>query len=95
MLLMCQEFDMANVIRLWDTLFADPDRFDYMNYVCVALVQMKREQVLEGDFAVCMETLQRAADSVEDVRVLLNDANNVCAKYLRKHMKYVQDSPKY
>jgi len=38
MLLMCQEFDMANVIRLWDTLFSDPERFDFMNFVCVALV---------------------------------------------------------
>lgn len=43
MLLMCQEFDMANVIRLWDTLLADPDRFDFMNYVCVALVQLVRD----------------------------------------------------
>jgi TBC1 domain family member 13 len=89
MLLMCQEFDMANVIRLWDTLFSDPDRFDYMNYVCVALVQLKKQEVLEGDFAVCMETLQRAADSVEDVRSLLNCSNNVCAKYLKKQSDYV------
>ena len=38
MLLMCQEFDMSNVIRLWDTLFSDPDRFEFLNYVCVAVV---------------------------------------------------------
>lgn len=43
MLLLCQEFDMANVIRLWDTLFADIERFDFMNYVCVALVIRKKE----------------------------------------------------
>mmetsp|Transcript_2347 Transcript_2347/g.2291 ORF Transcript_2347/g.2291 Transcript_2347/m.2291 type:complete len:94 (+) Transcript_2347:91-372(+) len=86
---------MASVIRLWDTLFSDPDRFDYMNYVCVALVQLKRTEVLEGDFAVCMETLQRASDSVEDIRALLNSANNICAKYLRSQEDYIQQSPKY
>ncbi len=39
MLLMCQEFDMANCVRLWDTLFADKYRFEYLNYVCVAVIQ--------------------------------------------------------
>lgn len=39
MLLMCQEFDMSNVIRLWDTLFSDPDRFNFLNFICVATVQ--------------------------------------------------------
>jgi hypothetical protein len=51
MLLMCQEFDMFNVIRLWDTLFSDPDRFEFLNYVCVAIVISKRSLVIDGDFA--------------------------------------------
>ena len=38
MLLMCQEFDMANCVRLWDTLFADQNRFEFLNYVCVAII---------------------------------------------------------
>lgn len=57
MLLMCQEFDMSNVIRLWDALLSDPERFNFLNFVCVATVQTKRDIVLEGDFAECMETL--------------------------------------
>lgn len=48
---------MCNVIRLWDTLFSDPDRFDFLNYVCVAVVELKRNEVLDGDFAECMENL--------------------------------------
>ena len=58
MLLMCQEFDMANCVRLWDTLFADVNRFDFLNYICAAIVMQVRDQILEGDFAVCMESLQ-------------------------------------
>ena len=57
MLLMCQEFDMSNVITLWDTLISDPDRFHFLNFVCVAAVSYKRDICLEGDFAECMESL--------------------------------------
>jgi hypothetical protein len=74
MLLMCQEFDMSNVIRLWDSLFSDPERFNFLNFVCVAAVKTKREHCLEGDFAECMETLQRATDQITDIRYLLNEA---------------------
>ena len=38
MLNMCQEFDMANCVRLWDTLFADKQRYEFLIYVCVALI---------------------------------------------------------
>ena len=38
MLNMCQEFDMASCIRLWDTLFADPKRYKFLNYISVALI---------------------------------------------------------
>ena len=48
---------MPNVIRLWDTLFSDPIRYDFLNYVCAAIVEECKDVLLEGDFAVCMETL--------------------------------------
>lgn len=57
MLLLCQEFDMANCVRLWDTLFADANRFEFLNFICVAIVQQVRDEILEGDFAACMENL--------------------------------------
>lgn len=57
MLIMCQDFDMANCVRLWDTLFSDTVRFDYLNYVSVAVVQGVRDEILGGDFATCMESL--------------------------------------
>lgn len=51
MLLMCQEFDMANCIRLWDTLFADEQRFEFLNFICAACVVQIRDLIIEGDFA--------------------------------------------
>ena len=74
---------MSNVIRLWDTLFSDPERFNFLNFVCVATVLTKKEICIDGDFADCMETLQRATDSITDVRTLLNHAKVVLKKYLK------------
>jgi hypothetical protein len=48
---------MSNVIVLWDSLFSDTERFNFMNYICCACVKLKRKEVLIGDFAECMETL--------------------------------------
>jgi len=63
MLLMSQEFELCNVIRLWDTLFADIERFKFMNYVCVAMVLIRRPVLIQSDFSECMEALQRQTPS--------------------------------
>ena len=55
---MCQDFDMPNCIRLWDTLFSDANRYEFLNYVSAAIVLQIRDVILEGDFAGCMEALQ-------------------------------------
>ena len=87
MLLMCQEFDMSNVIRLWDTLLSDPERFNFLNFVCVAAVETKRKVCLKGDFAECMENLQKSMEGVSDVRVLLGEAKVLCSKYMKLQRK--------
>ena len=70
MLLMCQEFNMLDTMRIWDTVFcAEPlendkgvKRFSFINYIAVALVQGVRVSIVrENDFAVCMEMLQKAS----------------------------------
>jgi len=81
MLLLCQEFNMKDSIRMWDTLLSDPQRFNFLNYLCVALVSFVRDEIIDGDFATCMECLQKASLRVKDMRDLLNKANEVCMAY--------------
>ena len=87
MLLMCQEFDMSNVIILWDSLFSDSERFQFLNYICCATVNLKRKICLTGDFAECMENLQRATDVITDVKDLINDAKKMQEKHLKLKIK--------
>ena len=75
-------------IRLWDTLITDPSRFNFTNFVCVALVSFVRDTIIDGDFACCMENLQKASDRVKDVRDLLNRANEVCIAFNRHEEQY-------
>ena len=65
MLLLCQEFNMEDSIRLWDTLLSDPKRFEFTNFVCVALVSFVRDDIMGGDFACCMEN--KVTPLVKDV----------------------------
>lgn len=82
MLLMCQDFEMPNCIRLWDTLLADEKRFDFLNYVCASVVISVHDTIMEGDFAQIMECLQSQAEQIPDVSQLLQDAWVLKHKYL-------------
>ena len=88
MLLLCQEFNMEDSIRLWDSLLSDPKRFMFTNFVCVALVSFVRDEIMDGDFACCMENLQGAASRVNKIPDLLNKANDVCFAYAKHEQSY-------
>lgn len=59
-LLSTQEWDLPDVLHLWDSLLADPHRFDFLLYFCVATVISIRDDLLENDdFAFAVKALQR------------------------------------
>lgn len=62
---------MPNCIRLWDTLLADENRFEFLLYVSASIIISVRDIILQGDFATIMETLQREAKQIGDVPALL------------------------
>ena len=37
-LLLSQEFEIPDVLRLWDSLFADEHRFEFLLYFCCAML---------------------------------------------------------
>jgi len=59
MLLLAQEFDMNNVIKMWDTVLSDHDRFTFVNFICVAMVVNKRDYLMKSEFSECLEALQK------------------------------------
>lgn len=58
-LLLSQEFPLPDVVRIWDSLFADPDRkYSFLIKVCCSMILLLRDQLLEGDFATNVKLLQ-------------------------------------
>jgi hypothetical protein len=58
-LLLSQEFELPDVLRLWDSLFSDTNRFEFLLYVCCAMLIAVREKLFDGDFADNLKMLQQ------------------------------------
>ncbi|KAJ0183732.1 hypothetical protein K1T71_000155 [Dendrolimus kikuchii] len=71
-LLLSQEFSLPDVERLWDSLFADPQRFSFLIYVCCAMILLIRDNLLHGDFATNVKMLQNYPPM--DVSLIVNKA---------------------
>ncbi|XP_077334804.1 TBC1 domain family member 13 [Lithobates pipiens] len=76
-LLLSQEFVLPDVIRIWDSLFADENRFDFLLKVSCAMLILIRDQLLEGDFTVNMRLLQDYPLSDGDVLPILKKAKEL------------------
>lgn len=57
MLMMAQEFELLNVIKVWDTLLSDTIRWNFVYYLSVASVSIRREKLIRSDFSDIMEGL--------------------------------------
>ncbi|XP_055036923.1 TBC1 domain family member 13 isoform X1 [Misgurnus anguillicaudatus] len=74
-LLLSQEFLLPDVIRIWDSLFSDQDRFEFLIPVCCAMLILIRDQLLSGDFTVNMRLLQDYP--ISDVHTILAKAKEL------------------
>jgi hypothetical protein len=68
-LLLSQEFQLPEVLRIWDSLLADEKRFDFLIDVSTAMIIHLRHDLLMGDFSSNMKLLQNFPSV--DVREIL------------------------
>lgn len=71
-LLLSQEFPLPDVLRIWDSLFSDENRFDFLIFVCCAMIVILRKQLLEGDYSSNIKLLQSFPPM--DVQIILSKA---------------------
>lgn len=62
-------------LRLWDSILADENRFEYLIYVCCAMIILLRDQILENDFEHNVKLLQNFPST--DINFVLNRANQL------------------
>ncbi|KAJ5069358.1 tbc1 domain family member 13-like [Anaeramoeba ignava] len=79
-LLCSQLFQMPDVIRIWDSLFADENRFEFLFYFCAALPISIRDLLLPSDYFQAITLLQNfPQDKTADELIFL--AFNIFQKF--------------
>lgn len=77
-LLLSQEFQLPDVISLWDGFFAEKNLFDLLMHACCAMIIMQRDNLLVGDFSHNIKVLQSFPPI--DVQVILSLAKKLRQK---------------
>lgn len=84
--LFAREFPFPTMLRIWDCLLADPQRFMLVQCLATAMLQMKEKDLGEKDFAESMQALQEYA--TPDCGVLLERMNEVRVNELKRRSGY-------
>ncbi|XP_034936802.1 TBC1 domain family member 13 [Chelonus insularis] len=79
-LLLSQEFPLPDVMRIWDSLFADEKRFSFLIHICCAMILLLRDQLLDNDFATNVKLLQNFPSM--DIQIVLSKAALLAGKTL-------------
>ena len=69
-LLLSQEFNLPSVLRIWDSLFADKNRFEFLIKICCAMILLLRDDILNNDFAFNVKLLQNYPDKIDVNRII-------------------------
>uniref|UniRef100_A0A2S2P0G1 TBC1 domain family member 13 n=1 Tax=Schizaphis graminum TaxID=13262 RepID=A0A2S2P0G1_SCHGA len=77
-LLLSQEFSLPEVLRIWDSLFSDSQRFSFLIDICCAMIVLIRDQILAGDFSTIVKLLQNYPNV--ETSVILNKAAELSIK---------------
>merc|ERR1719242_1905782 len=59
MLLMAMEFQLPEVLRLWDSFLSDHNRFEFVSYFALAMLEKVRPQLMAGSFSSNLQLLQK------------------------------------
>jgi hypothetical protein len=78
-LLFAQEYDIPDLVLIWDALFAHFDHLvEYATYIAVARVKMLDATLVKDDYLATINALQR--DQVGDIKLLLKVGDVYWAK---------------
>jgi len=79
MLLLCQDFLMPDVVRLWDSLLSDMARFNFFSYICLALVVNVEDEIINGEFDTILKSVNESPSKIE-VKNLIQLAKKLLAE---------------
>jgi hypothetical protein len=88
-LLFSQEFMLPDVIRLWDIIFSENKKYYMVFYIALAVLKIKRKEILQNDFTGIILTLQNLLDIEMDT--IINVIGKLKKDYGKKVDKLLQE----
>ena len=61
-LLFGQEFEISDIMKLWDVIFSEDDFYYYVIYISLGVMYLKRDIIIKGEMVDIMPSLQNFGD---------------------------------
>ena len=72
-----QDFDMGDVIRIWDFVFSSENKNYLLFYVCLAVINLRRNVIINGEMNEILQGFQNLRDLMcDDIIFLAVDIRN-------------------
>ena len=78
-LLFAQDFEINDVIKLWDIIFSKEDIYYYVIYISIAIMIMKKDVIIKGEIFEVIPALQNFDDI--NIDELVQITKNINEKY--------------
>lgn len=87
-LLLSQEFPLPEVLRIWDFLFSDNERFNFLICFCCSMLMLLKPELMAGDFSSNMKLLQNFPERI-DVNSITRKAKSLMNTFTAKTVQYI------
>ena len=72
-----QDFDMGDILRIWDFIFCNENKNYLIIYVCLAVIIMRKDNIINGEMNDILQGFQNLRDLLcDDVVFMALDIRN-------------------
>ena len=72
-----QDFDMGDVLRIWDFVFSCENKNELLFYVCLSVIKLREDTIINGEMIDILQRFQNLRDLIcDDVVFLAADIRN-------------------
>lgn len=82
-----QDIEIPQIYRLWDFIILEEDPYDFLNFVCVAVLSLKKRNFLKLDITGILQALKNLKKL--DIDVLIKTAFEIKAEFKEKKLEKV------
>ena len=91
-----QQMIMPDVLRLWDIIFSEEDRYYFVYIFSLAILEYNKKDILKRDYYEIIEKLQNInLDNVEQIIKIAFNIRNLHSKEIKEILYYYDGKDKY